>query len=250
MMAGALAFTSSRGGYLGLVVSLAILATGAAPHGLWGRARESLRRAVNLLVILLAATVILVAVLPGARTAAAGLWRGVASVGDILQEKSARRHLETWLVAVHITLDHPLFGAGPDTYAVLFPRYKEVVLPRHRARVFAPYRVESPHDVYLAIAAGAGLPALAAYGILVGAVASALLRAARRAEREKQVALFGLLAAMGGHVVTDSFMTADLTGSWLFWLLMGAGLAFARTESPPESAAQAEGRSAAAGGST
>ena len=36
-----------------------------------------------------------------------------------------------------------------------------------------------------------------------------------------------MLAAVAGHLVTDAFMTADVTGTWLFWVLMGAGLGVA-----------------------
>jgi hypothetical protein len=38
------------------------------------------------------------------------------------------------------------------------------------------------------------------------------------------VLLVAVLAALAGHLVTDSFMTAEVTGTWLFWLLLGATL--------------------------
>lgn len=37
----------------------------------------------------------------------------------------------------------------------------------------------------------------------------------------------GFLAAVAGHLVTDGFMTAETTGSVLFWTLLGAGAALA-----------------------
>jgi hypothetical protein len=37
----------------------------------------------------------------------------------------------------------------------------------------------------------------------------------------------GLAAAIAGHVVTDAFMMIDLAGTWLFWALMGTGVAVA-----------------------
>jgi hypothetical protein len=60
--------------------------------------------------------------------------------------------------------------------------------------------------------------------ILVGSAAVAILPRAGLRGRES-VLLTGLIAALVGHVVTDWFMTADLSGSWLFWVLMGAGIA-------------------------
>jgi hypothetical protein len=35
------------------------------------------------------------------------------------------------------------------------------------------------------------------------------------------------MAAVLGHVVTDAFMSSEITGSWLFWILVGAGVGIA-----------------------
>ena len=112
------------------------------------------------------------------------------------------------------------------------------MLPADRASALDAYRVESPHNVYLAIAAGSGFPALLAYvGIVVG-FAVAVARAARRAStRGLRLALVAILAASAGHLVTDAFITADVTSTWLFWVLMGAGFGVisgaALSDAPP-----------------
>jgi O-antigen ligase len=94
------------------------------------------------------------------------------------------------------------------------------------------FRVESPHNVYLGIAAGAGFPALAAYLLVVGGFAVSTLRAARRSTRPSvQWLQVTMVAAIAGHLVTDLFMTADLTTAWLAWLTMGMGLASVRFSS-------------------
>jgi type IV secretory pathway TrbD component len=71
--------------------------------------------------------------------------------------------------------------------------------------------------------------------ILVGGTVIAVLPRAGMRGRES-VLLAGLIAALLGHAVTDWFMTLDLPGSWLFWALMGAGLALidhnARNDEP------------------
>ena len=54
------------------------------------------------------------------------------------------------------------------------------VLPRRRA---LEYRIESPHNVYLGIAAGAGVPALAAYLALLAGFGVVLVRGAAGARR-------------------------------------------------------------------
>jgi O-antigen ligase len=138
-------------------------------------------------------------------------------------------HLDLWHVAWRVTVDHPLFGTGQETFPELFPSYSKE-LPFFHAVVLDEYRIESPHDVYLAISAGTGVPALAAYVLLVASVVTAMLLAARRATTASTKALLVMLvAAIGGHLVSDAFMTADLTTAWLLWLLMGAGLGVAST---------------------
>lgn len=216
----ALVLTQSRAGYLAFVVTLLVLALGM---------RDELRGRARLLSIGLAAAVcaglVSVALVPAARTAMGESWRRVASSADSASDASPRFHLDAWNVAVRIAADHPVLGTGQETFPDVFPRYSHDVLPPDRASALDAYRVESPHNVYLAIAAGAGIPALVAYvGILVGFVAAAA-RAARRARtRAVKLTLVAMLAATAGHAVTDAFMTADVTGTWLFWVLMGAGL--------------------------
>jgi hypothetical protein len=41
--------------------------------------------------------------------------------------------------------------------------------------------------------------------------------------------LVGVLAAVSGHVVTDTFMSLELASSWLFWALLGATLTVVST---------------------
>jgi hypothetical protein len=55
--------------------------------------------------------------------------------------------------------------------------------------------------------------------------------------------LVALLAAMVGHLVTDAAMTAEVTSTWLFWVLMGATLGVTRNR---ESASAAREGSAPA----
>jgi O-antigen ligase len=215
-MGAALAFTSS-GGLLGLFAALAVLAVG------WRhRLGLSARRVAYALAALLVAVAATLALGEAARETAADSWRRAASsAGD----ESVRFHLDAWTVAARIAADHPVLGTGQETFPNLFPRYSHELLPPERAAALDAFRVESPHDDYLAVAAGAGLPALVAYlGILAG-LALVSVRAARAATRELRVVLVALLAAAAGHLVTDAFMTADVTSTWLFWVSMGAGVA-------------------------
>jgi O-antigen ligase len=175
------------------------------------------------------AAIVLVAT-PPLRDAAAGVWQRGVSVVD-LDDISVRRHLGLWAVASRIALAHPLTGIGQETFPDVFPQYANSVLGADGVRTFEGVRPESPHNVYLAIAVGAGLPALAAYLAIVGAAIATIVRTIKmRRSGWTRVGLAAVLAAIGGHLVTDAFMTAELTSSWLFWILMGAGVAIARQE--------------------
>lgn len=226
----ALFLTLSRGGYLGFLVTLPILALGVRD-----RLRTSARRLALGLAAALCAGLAIVALVQPTRAAVERSWDRVTSSDDVGAEASLRFHLDAWNVAARIAADHPVLGTGQETFPDVFPRYSHAVLPPDRASALDAYRVESPHNVYLAIAAGSGFAALLAYIGIVAGFAVAVARAARRAtERGLRLALVAILAACAGHLVTDAFMTADVTGTWLFWMLMGAGLGVASSAEAPE----------------
>ncbi len=222
MMVAALALTLSRGGYAGFVVAAVIMAI-----PLIRSLRLTPRRLLSGLTLCLVAAVVVGTLVQPVRATATQVWsRAVSSAG--LDDSSARMHLDMWNVGAQIALDNPVLGTGRETYPELFPQYRDTVLGPSRAQAFMPFRPESPHNVYVAIASGAGFPALAAYvGVLAGFffLVGRALKATRSGWR--RIALVALLAAVAGHVVTDTFMTAEVTSSWLFWVLLGAGLGIA-----------------------
>jgi putative inorganic carbon (HCO3(-)) transporter len=225
----ALALTLSRGGYLGLLAGLAAMIAVTVPltagvrSAVRNRSARVDRRWLRGGMLLFAAVIAAVLVVPPAREQAARVVeRGVSIVSG--RDSSTESHLDLWAVGLRITLEHPLLGTGPDTYAVEFPRYRDTVLSPERAAVLSKFRPESPHNVYLAISSGLGIPALAAYLALI---ALALLRAARSVRSSTgptRIVAVALIGAIVGHVVSDVFMTAELTGSWLFWTVLGAGV--------------------------
>ena len=98
---------------------------------------------------------------------------------------------------------------------------------------------------YLALAADSGIPALLAY---LGLITCVILRLRRAIQTTapgsgRGALLLALLAAIVGHLVTDVSMTAEVTGAWLFWVLLGAALGLTRNR---ESTRAAPGVSAPA----
>ncbi len=232
LMVVALFLTVSRGGFLGLVVVLAVLGAGwwAVIHP--RREGDHPRSVVPIVATLVVLAGLGLAVSPAARSTVSGTWNRVLAIRDGSSTDSTSSHLQQWRVAVRIAGDHPLVGTGPETFPEVFPAYSHRVLTPAQASIFDRYRVESPHNVFLAYAAGSGIPALLAYLWLLGAVAVAAVRSLRerRASRPVRLALVAVLAAAAGHVTTDAFMSAEVTGSWIFYVLLGVGVALARSD--------------------
>ena len=238
VMLAALAFTLSRGGYLGLLT--AAIAMGAA-IALWRRPLLTRRHAlIGVLVGLVAVGSILA--IPGARAAAERVAQRALLTAD-LSESSTQIKFDLWAVGVAIAADHPLVGVGHDSYVLVFDDYRDNVLPVGRAEQMARFRPESPHNVYLGWAVGAGLPALAAYLTIVAIAVRRLIIGLRVIEEPRAWLLAAaLFAAVCGHLVTDFFMTAETTGSLLFWTLLGISAALFETSVLPREPATSVAR--------
>jgi O-antigen ligase len=215
----ALAFTLSRGGYVGVAVAAMVLAA-----ILWLR-RGALISRRGLAVT--AGTVLVVGL-----AGAIGWGDRIVATIERAQvvadpnESSAQMRLDMWAVGAAIALDNPIVGRGQDSYVLVFHDYREATLAPDRSDLLGTRRPESPHNHYLAIAGGAGLPALAAYLAIIGVASTRAIRGMRTSSAPRTWLLGGaLLAAIAGHLVTDAFMTAETAGSVLFWVVLGAAAA-------------------------
>jgi O-antigen ligase len=223
-----LAFTLSRGGFLGAGAATIVLAV-----VLVARRRLVFSWPGAAMGILAAGILVGSAMaIPQTRRAAGDVVERVTMIDDV-QEASASAHLDQWAVGIAIVSDHVLIGAGQDSYVLLFGDYRDQVLPADRARVWEKYRPESPHNHYLAIAGGAGVPALLAYIGVIGIAVARGVRGVRRSRDARTIVVgAAFLAAIAGHLVTDFFMTAEVTGSVLFWVVLGATAALGSSTGP------------------
>ncbi len=230
-----LLLTFSRGAYLGLLVGLIVFAAGVAPL-------VRLSRRWLAAVPAAAVVVVLILAVPPLRDQARAVVNRAASTADF-SDGSINDRFDLWRAGIAMAIDHPLLGTGPDTYPEVFPHYRDTVLAGRRA-YWLVYRPESPHNVPLAIATGAGLPALAAYLAFVGAVLLAVGRVLRRKlDLTSRVTVAAVAAGIAGYFVTDLFMTADVAGTWILWLLLGAGIGLAEAFGRDERAAPTSGSS-------
>jgi O-Antigen ligase len=222
LMSGALLLSYSRGGYLGIVVTALVFGYQLK------EARRRGRTDPRLYIGMATVVSVLVVVVEPLRSVITRAWHRALSVGNVTSDESISNHLALWRVAVRIIESHPLVGTGPETFPEVFPRYSHEVLPASQVTYFDQFRVESPHDQLLAVGSGAGIPAAIAYvSVLVGSIYVLFQTLRRSADAAVRLSVLAIVAAGVGHIVTDSFMSAEVTGSWLFWTLLGAGLGLA-----------------------
>jgi O-antigen ligase len=220
LMIGALVLTYSRGGYFGLALAVTVFVFGLRERIKMNRARLGAHVAAGFVVLVLIVTLI-----APARSMVTSTWHRVESVSAVSSDVSISNHIDVWRVAIRMIEDHPFVGTGPETFPEEFPGYSQTVLSAATVRYFEQFRVESPHDEVLAVASGAGIPAAIAYlSVLFGVIYVQCRPTRRRRDAAIGLALLAVTAAALGHVVTDAFMSSEVTGSWLFWILVGAGV--------------------------
>jgi O-antigen ligase len=218
----ALLLTDSRSGFVGLSAAGLVFLFSAWDGALtWLRGRRQ-RFTIVVVVVVLASAV---AVIPAARSQVSRVWHRESSQTAVSGDVDIGARFDMWRVAVRIIEDHPILGTGPETFPEEFPTYSRKVLPASSVRYFSTFRVESPHDEVLSVAAGAGIPTALAYLALLGAIAVTLWRTLRRTkDAALRLVIVSVLSAGIGYFVTISFNSLEIAGSWLFWTLLGAAV--------------------------
>ena len=147
---------------------------------------------------------------------------GRATPINALEDSSIRHQLDLWALGVAIAKDHPLLGTGPETFPLVFRPYLAWLLPPDEAAVLGRFRLESPHDEILGIAAEMGLPAVVAFLTFLGGSIRAGVRQWRAADALTRAAAIGSIAFAATHVTTNAFKTSDVSTSLVWFILLGA----------------------------
>jgi O-antigen ligase len=218
----ALVMTGSRGGLLALLGGAVVVAVTT----MFQRAGSARRRERTM-----SAAVAAGAVAVGLMTLVwfGGLGAARDGIAPIREDgdSSIDDHLSVWRVAVDVAITNPLFGTGPDTFPDVFPTSSRRVLAAERVDHLDQFRVESPHNLFLATAAGSGILAMVALAAFFVGVATTLLQADRRRSRGEGAScpLLGVaLGSLTAFLIAHQFISADLTSSWLILLVVGSGV--------------------------
>lgn len=218
VIAVAICLSMSRGAYV--AVAIAALGSGLLMWRRWRaqpRSHLASRRGLARIGAVAVVVVVVLAAAPLTRPAVESVADRGASILAPLDSSNSKR-LDLWVVAGAIIEDHPLLGIGHEAYPEAFPGYAETELSAESREALAPFRPESPHNVYLATAVNAGVVAAVLYAAVLGwAIWTAGARVVRTGAPVAVAVFFALVA----HAVTDAFMTAEAAGTWLAWLLIG-----------------------------
>jgi O-antigen ligase len=219
---GALSMTLSRGGYVALAVALVV---SAVPRARLAAVRHAAFARPGVAVgAIIAVSILLGFALPAAGRLSGRVVERVETMSDPTNG-SIRTHLDLWQLGIGIAGDHPLIGTGPETFPLVVAPYLGDLGAPSREAYLAQFRLESPHNELIGIAAEMGLPALAAWVVFLLGCAFACVRAIRDGRPTVRLVGITTLAVLATHVTTTFFMTPEVSTSAVFFVMLGAGLA-------------------------
>lgn len=138
-------------------------------------------------------------------------------------EGSAGTRLEIWKSAAAATKDRPVFGFGPDTFRLIFPRYKTV-----RYVQMAGYRsvADNAHSYPFQLAPAIGIPGVILfYALVVVATVKAIGLTWKRGGHEEERVLIGSFAAAALAYSGHLLFGLSVTGTTIFlWIVLAAAM--------------------------
>ncbi len=116
-----------------------------------------------------------------------------------------------WKDSLHMAMQHPVLGSGPETFTAQFPPFESVAL----AHAYPDFYHESPHNMFLDALTSRGIPGVLALLAMCGVAAWA-------ARKNK-----ALSAALAGAIVCQQFMVLTVPTALYFYLLIAIIIATA-----------------------
>jgi len=137
--------------------------------------------------------------------------------GDTMQTR-----IEYWKYTIYLTQDFPITGAGIGTYGKVFHDIYPFATPLATVRPLF-----YAHNMYLAVAADMGLPALVLYLALFSGLFCMVFYAMRQSRSIVKTLLRGLICGMAAHMVyglMDNYMLGEKLGVsvWIFFGICAA----------------------------
>ncbi|PAY16594.1 hypothetical protein CKO51_25805 [Rhodopirellula sp. SM50] len=164
------------------------------------------------------------AVLIGAALAGPSVVREFMSTFESSENRdsSAESRITLWKAGYEITRDYPMLGVGPYAVQAVIPKY---------AYEFSHVRYKAPHNLFLEVSAGCGIPALFCYLTYYVVPWWICFRAYRRhrnkASDEELLPLFALAICLPGYFLASLFASGAMVESMYVLIALSAGSAAA-----------------------
>jgi O-antigen ligase len=201
-----LVLTRSRAAWLGAAAVLVVFGIGWL---LSGPVRRHGRTALRLSLLLLFAGAGVAATILAPNTLR---WRSENPYSDTAadlvnyQEGSGRGRLIQYQTSMRIAVDHPVLGAGPGNWSVVYPRFAQRGDPSMDPRVAGMTSNPWPSSDWAAFASERGLLAMALLlAVFAGLGIAGLLGAVRAADENQGLAAIALGATVAAVLVVGAF---------------------------------------------
>lgn len=142
-------------------------------------------------------------------------------------EGSAKTRFEIWEAAIAAVKDSPIVGHGPDTFRLLFPKYKPIEYVADAGYLSV---ADNVHNYPLQAATGFGIPGvILLYAIFVWALVIAAKKSFEKGTSDAGLLYAGFWAASAGYLVHLIFGLSVTGSTFLLWISVGVLLAAGAT---------------------
>lgn len=139
----------------------------------------------------------------------------LSSVVNISEGSTAQR-FEIWKAAINVVADRPLFGSGPDTFVLTYPRYETVKMAGDDDLA------DNAHNWPLQLAATLGVPAALSFLLIFYFFLRQGIGLTRNDADQLRGVLIGALVAGGvGYFIAALVTVTIVEGGFIVWLLFG-----------------------------
>ncbi len=231
LSAAAVAFSGTRGAWLGLVAGgitfAALMLKGRFSRLLKMPGRLILQTAIVFIVILISVLVII------STPASRGIVTRVRAVATEGFTGAGRTIL--WRDSIKMVPAYSLTGSGPEGFRKAFLAYKSKELARNAPQI----NNESSHNAYLDASISYGLPGAIAYIAIIASAFILLMRSRRRAATlRRRVVITGLLSALVAVTIHNFFIYDQISTGLYFFAVAALALVSIRVAGDQAPAAE------------
>ena len=176
--------------------------------------------------------------IPAGVSAALGagiIWRSLSSPNEVMNfgkrlrsifefgSGSGQTRTEIWQAGIAAVKERPILGWGPDTFRLVFPRFKPVEYVRDAGGGSV---ADNAHNYPLQLAVGMGIPGMVMmYGIFVWAGVRSFKTVFGRSSDPRRIVRGAFWAAAAGYLVQLLFGLSVTGATFLLWVALGIILA-------------------------